>query len=317
MKDITRRSFVTKSMVAGALSIAGCNRIPELNSTKPQTIKYRAHPLDGIEREKITISDIKVTLLSYETPADKQWIPSWIPPDYLWWKTDSIFVEVFTDQGITGIGGSSRYGGGGGSGIEKTKKHIDEQIKPAVVGKNPWDMELFAYKGENMLRRSAWAGVVAALWDIIGKASGNPVYKLLATDNEPLKKIPCYASAGEVFEDSVWPDDLIAEALRHKEKGYHGFKFRTGIYWPYSKMTVSKFVAYLEKLRKAVGPEFGLILEGNGLFTLQQSLEIAPALDELKFLWFEKPMTEEGPDAIDNYLKVRETLKTVKVSGLE
>lgn len=313
MKEISRRSFIGKSTAAAAFSMVNFNfnRDNSLNSNKIST--SRMHPLDGIPKEKLHITDVKVTLLSYETPKKWQWIPSWMPPDYLWWKTDSIFVEVLTNEGITGIGGSSRYGGG----IEETKNHIDKVIKPAVTGKNPWDMEFYAYKGDNMLRRSAWAGVIAALWDIIGKATVNPVYRLLATDNKPVTRIPCYASAGEVFENSVWPDDLISEAIRHKEKGYLGFKFRTGIFWPASKMTVNKFISYLEKLRKAVGPDFGLILEGNGLFTLQQSLELAPALDELKFSWFEKPMTEEGDDAIDNYLKVREALKSVKVSGLE
>jgi len=313
MKVISRRSFIGTSIAAATFTMISCNEKKVAVPSDEIKTSQRIHPLDGIPKQKITIRDVKVTLLSCETPRDRQWIPSWIPPDYLWWKTDSIFVEVLTDQGITGIGGSSRYGGG----IEETKKHIEERIKPAVIGKNPWDMEFFAYKGENMLRRSAWAGVVAALWDIIGKATVKPVYSLLATDNEPVKRIPCYASCGEVYENSVWPDDLISEALRHKEKGYLGFKFRTGIYWPYSKMTVDKFAGYLEKLRNAVGPDFGLILEGNGLFSLQQSLEIAPVLDELKFLWFEKPMTEDGADATDNYLKVREALKSVKVSGLE
>ena len=312
MMNISRRLFIG-STAAAALSLTACrgrsgNALPEEN--QPNT---RIHPLDGIRKENIKITDVKVTLLSYETPREKQWIPSWIPPDYLWWKTDTILVEVFTDQGIRGIGSSSRYGGG----IEETKKHIDSVIKPAVLDKNPWDMEFFAYKGENMLRRAAWSGVISAMWDIIGKACNKPLYRILATEEKPVTRIPCYASAGEVFDNSVWPDDLIKEALQHLEKGYLGFKFRTGIYWQKSGMTVRKFVTWLEQLRKSVGDDFGLILEGNGLFTLEQSLELAPALDELRFLWFEKPMSEEGNDAIDNYIKVRERLKTTKVSGLE
>lgn len=312
MKNISRRLFVG-STAAAAFSLAACrsrsgDALPE--ELEPKT---RIHPLDGIEKENIRITDVKVTLLSFETPREKQWIPSWIPPDYLWWKTDTILVEVFTDRGIKGIGSSSRYGGG----IEETRRHIDTVIKPAIMGKNPWDMEFFSYKGENMLRRSAWSGVISALWDIIGKACDKPLYRILATDDEPVTRIPCYASAGEVFENSVWPDDLIKEALQHRERGYLGFKFRTGIYWKTSGMTVTKFIKTLEQLRKSVGDDFGLILEGNGLFTLEQSLEIAPALDELRFLWFEKPMSEEGEDALDNYIKVREILKTAKISGLE
>ena len=313
MKSITRRAFLGNSLAAGSLLTGALNPFTSTGSLSDNPGGYRAHPLDGIPRENIKITDIKVTLLSYETPVDKQWIPSWEPPVYVWWKTDSILVEVMTDKGIKGIGGSSRYGGG----IEETKKYIDEFIRPLAVGKNPWDMEFFAYTGRDTLRRAAWAGVTAALWDIIGKACNKPVYSLLATDNIPIKHIPCYASCGEVYPDTVWPDDLISEGLRYKEKGYLAFKFRTGIYWKTSKMTVGKFIGYMEKLRNAVGTDFGLILEANGLFTLEQALEIAPALEELKFTWFEKPLSEEGPDAVDNYLKIKSSLKTVKVAGLE
>lgn len=313
MKNITRRTFLGNSLAIGTIVKGVSGPFSHLGSDNKNPVGYRSHPLDGIQREKIKISDIKVTLLSYETPADKQWIPSWEPPIYVWWKTDSILVEVLTDKGITGIGGSSRYGGG----IDETKKNIEDFIKPFLVGKNPWDLEFLAYTGRDLLRRASWAGVTAALWDIIGKASNKPVYSLLATDNVPITKVPCYASCGEVYSDSNWPDDLINEALRYKEKGYLAFKFRTGVYWKTSNMTVGKFVGYMEKLRDSVGPDFGLILEANGLFNLQQALEIAPALEELKFTWFEKPLTEEGADAADNYLKIKELLPTVKVAGLE
>ena len=290
--------------------MGGCNT-PRMDTM--ETNGYRAHPLDGIQRENIIISDVRVTLLSYETPLEKQWIPSWEPPVYVWWKTDSILVEVFTQQGIIGIGGASRYGGD----IEKVKKYIEENINPLILGKNPFDMELLAYTGPDSLRRAAWAGIVAAFWDIIGKARNMPVYTLLATDNVPQTRIPVYASSGEVYADSIWPDDLIKEALTHKENGYKAFKFRPGIYWKHSGMTVAKFISYLEKLRLAVGNEFDLIFEANGLLTLEQALEIAPALEDLNFLWLEKPMPETGEDAVDNYLKINEALPTVMVSGLE
>lgn len=313
MSKISRRTFLGSVSAFNALTLTalqGCNtaKTNNLHLNSP-----RAHPLDCLPREKITISEVKVTLLSYETPKDKQWIPSWEPPIYVWWKTDSILVEVYTKEGIIGIGGASRYGGD----IEETKKHIEEIIKPTILGRNPFDMELFAYTGSIPLRRAAWAGVVAAFWDIIGKATNMPVYKLLATDNEPQTYVPAYASSGEVYAGSVWPDDLIKEALVHKEKGYKAFKFRPGIYWKTNDMTVDKFSTYLEKLRSAVGPDFDLIFEANGLLTLDQALELAPALEELKFLWLEKPMSEIGEDAVDNYLKIKEALPNVKVSGLE
>jgi L-alanine-DL-glutamate epimerase-like enolase superfamily enzyme len=104
----------------------------------PETDQRRAgstrglHPLDGISRENITICDVKVTPMSYELPRDKQWITgTWVA-----WKTDAVLVQVFTDQGIVGIGESSPYGG-----PQDIKKFIEEFVRPAIMGKNAFDVE--------------------------------------------------------------------------------------------------------------------------------------------------------------------------------
>jgi len=52
-------------------------------------------------------------------------------------------------------------------------------------------------------------------------------------------------------------------------------------------------------------------------FTLDQCLQLAPVLEELKFVWFEEPVPRFAPGAIDAYRKVRQAMKTVKVSGGE
>jgi len=314
MKKINRRNFLGSAAAMGGTvtlwPLGGCRSNRPGKSIQEQT---RPHPLAGVSRENIRISDVRVTLLSYETPPEERWIPSWVPPVYEWWKNDSILVEVFTDQGITGIGGASMYG----SRVEDTKRYIEDVIQPSILGQNPFDMELLAYCGPDNRRRASWAGVVAAFWDIIGKATGQPVYRMLATGNEPQTRIPVYASLGEVYPDSVWPRDLIEEALRHKEKGFKGFKFRPGWYWPSVNMTVEKFSGYLEKLREAVGPDFNLIFEANGILSLEQALKLAPVLEELKFLWIEAPMRNVGDDAMDNFLTLQQALPNVMVSGLE
>lgn len=314
MKKITRRNFLgSAAALGGMISMCPLGACKPYRPGRPIQQQSRPHPLAGVTRENIRVSDVRVTLLSYETPPEKRWIPSWEPPVYEWWKTDSILVEIFTDRGITGIGGASRYG----SDIEDTKRYIEEVIEPSILGQNPFDMELLAYDGPDTRRRVPWAGVAAAFWDIIGKATGQPVYRMLATENEPRPRIPVYASSGEVYPGSVWPGDLIEEALRHKEKGFKAFKFRPGWYWPSVNMTVEKFAVYLKELREAVGPDFNLIFEANGLLSLEQALELAPVLEELKFLWIEKPLREEGGEAMDKYLRIQEALPNVMVSGLE
>ena len=130
-------------------------------------------------------------------------------------KTGAI-TRIFTDWGIVGIGEGSPY-----EDPAHIKRYTEETIKPLLVGKNPFDVEFLTNRGNDSRRsRAPWAGIDNACWDIIGKAKNLPVYQLLATANEPVKKIKIYASAGVEHE---WYNDgeqfLIEEALRYKEAG--------------------------------------------------------------------------------------------------
>ena len=73
----------------------------------------------------------------------------------------------------------------------------------------------------------------------------------------------------------------------------------------------------LRKLRQAVGPEFHLIQEANMRLSLEECLELAPVLEELRFHWFEEPVRVSTPEAIDNHLKIRSLMPHVMVSGGE
>jgi L-alanine-DL-glutamate epimerase-like enolase superfamily enzyme len=302
MTNNSRRSFLGLAAALPALAASGTKR-------QRAGSEGRSHPLDGIKRENITIRDVKVTLMSYELPRDKQWLTATVVA----WKTDAVLVQVFTDQGIVGIGESSPYGG-----PQEIKKFIEEFVRPVVIGKNPFDVEYLACGwGGLHPNYGAWAGVDAALWDVIGKAKNLPVYKLLATDNEPNPHIRMYASGGVEYAWYKRPEDLIDEAVRHKEEGYTAFKFRLGSEWKNSGMTMKKYVPYLYKLREAVGPKFDLMQEANMRLTLEQALELCPVLEELKFLWFEEPIIASREGAIDGYIRIKGALPTVMVSGGE
>ncbi len=302
MSNHSRRSFFGLAAALPALAAS------ETNPQRTGSAR-RLHPLDGIKRENITIRDVKVTLMSYELPRNKQWITATVVA----WKTDAVLVQVFTDQGIVGIGESSPYGG-----PQELKKFIEDFVRPAIMGKNPFDVEHLACGwGGRHPNYAAWAGVDAALWDIIGKAKNLPVYKLLATDNEPNPHIRMYASGGVEYAWYKRPEDLIDEAVRHKEEGYTAFKFRVGTEWKNSGMTVKKYVPYLYKLREAVGPKFDLMQESNMRLTLDEALELCPVLEELKFLWFEEPINAWQDGSIDGYIRIRQALRSVMVSGGE
>ncbi len=130
-----------------------------------------SHLLEGVSRENIAITDVKVTPLTYK-PADSSYIHECGP--IVITKYDISIVEVFTDQGIVGIGPGPN------------QRHQDYSH---VIGKNPFDVELLGLPG----------GLDVACWDIIGKVKDVPVYQLLATDNEPTPDVHVYASGGVLW----------------------------------------------------------------------------------------------------------------------
>lgn len=313
MSNTTRRKFLkSAAAVAGLSALAGLTGCISNGTNKSDVSEIMIHPLNGIKRENIKITDIKVTLLSYPLKPEELWTDG--DANYIIWQTTSVITEVFTDAGIVGIGGSSRY-----RGPEEMKEYTEKVIKPFLVGKNPFDVEILTGGVVGEGARSAWAGVDVALWDIIGKAKELPLYKILAADTEPQTHLRMYASGGEFtwrkdsqFTD-IGPESHIRQALQHKKDGYTAFKFRMGGGFGQLGITMKDYIPHLYELRKAVGPDFDLIQEANTRWTVEQCLKICPVLEELKFLWFEEPTKR----VIDDYLKIKQALPTVKISGGE
>ena len=302
---VSRRTILTT--FAGAASAAAQTSATKRAAALPAT---RISPLDGVAREKIKITNIEVISLAYRLKPDEEW------PDgdnnMIIWKTESVIVRLSTDAGLTGIGGCSRY-----NGPAEMKQYAETVVKPLLLGKNPFDVETLAAGLCGPRARGVWAGIDTAMWDIIGKAKGVPLYRLLAIDTKPETHIRVYASGGEF----TWrkgsrfpgPDDLIKQALRHKEAGYTAFKFRPGGGFGKLGITIRDFTPYHYQLRKAVGPDFNLIQEANTRWSVAQCLEIAPVLEELKFTWFEEPTRK----VVEDYLTIKKALPTVKISGGE
>lgn len=274
----------------------------------------RNHPLDGFDRVPLKITDIDVLPLSYVDPEGDLWHSG----GYQVWKTDGAITRVFTDQGIVGIGEGTPYEDPG-----KIKAYTEQVIRPQLLGQNPFDVEVLSNRGnESRAARAPWAGIDTACWDVIGKALNKPVYELLATDGEPVRQIPIYASGGnyhEWYRDDA-ADVLIAEALQYKEQGYDAFKFRPGTDWARSGMTFDKYVPVLEQLRAAVGPDFKLMHEGVGesLGSLEAVItDLAPVLEDLSFWWFEEAFGGTSYEHIDLFERLKESMATVRVSGGE
>ena len=171
----------------------------------------RNHPLDGFQRQPLTIRDIRVIPLSYVHPEENLWRSS----TYQVWKTDAAITEIITEEGLTGIGEGTPY-----EGPTYIKKFTEDVIKPLAIGKNPFDVELLTNRGtDSRKNRAPWAGVDAACWDLIGKSLNKPVYELLSgrvwiphdLDHEPL---PLWCS-NESYPLRLGQEYLSLLALSH------------------------------------------------------------------------------------------------------
>lgn len=272
--------------------------------------EQRDYPAQNLQREDITITDIKVTPLSYQHDGEYLWRCGGL---YVW-KSDAALVEIFTNVGIVGIAEGSPY-----RGPDKLKDYTDRYITPLLKGQNVFDVDFLTNnQGHNHVAEGAWAGVNNALWDVIGKAKGEPVYKLLSSDSNPSNTVKIYASGGVCH---AWYDngeeELIEEALRYKEAGYDTFKFRNGTSWKQSGMTMDQYVKILARLRDAVGPDFKLVLEK---FPWDFELiinELCPVLEDLNFYWYEEPIEWTDPYALQKHIAINEAMPSVMVSGGE
>ena len=270
----------------------------------------RTYPAQTLEPEKVKITDIRVTPLSYTHDGEYLWRCGGL----LVWKADAALVQVYTDQGIVGIAEGSPY-----CGPDKLKEYTDTWITPKLIGKNIFDVDFITNgMGHGRVAVGAWAGVNNALWDAIGKAKGQPVYRLLSNDPNPSNQVHIYASGGVCH---AWYDngeqELIEEALRYQEEGYDTFKFRNGTSWKYSGMTMEKYIPILQRLRQSVGPEFKLVIEKFPWSYDEILNQLCPALEDLKFYWYEEPVDTHTEDALEKHQAINAAMPSVMVSGGE
>jgi D-galactarolactone cycloisomerase len=125
----------------------------------------------------------------------------------------------------------------------------------------------------------ALSGVDLALWDIRGKATGWPLYRLLGGSARPIKAYAGGISLG-------WQDtkSLADEAMSYVKSGYRALKLRVGD-------SPRRDIARVQAVRAAVGDEIEILVDGNTSCTLDDVRRVMPAYEEAGVGWFEEPFS--------------------------
>jgi len=208
-----------------------------------------------------------------------------------------LIVEVFSDDGLVGIGNAALA-------PQVTKQTIDLYLKPLLIGQNPWDTEFlwqhmyrkamaFGRKGIGMAAISA---LDIALWDVLGKSAKQPVYRLLGGRTKP--RIPVYASRLYSVELSA----LAAEAKRYKDEGYKAMKLRFGWGPTDGAEGMQKNLDLVRTVRETVGHSIDVMADAYMGWTLDYAKRMLPLLEPFHLRWLEEPVI---PDDLHGYAELK------------
>ena len=208
-----------------------------------------------------------------------------------------LVVEVFSDDGLVGVGNAALA-------PQLTKQAIDLYLKPLLIGQNPWDIEFlwqhmyrktlaFGRKGIGMVAISA---VDIALWDLLGKAAKQPVFRLLGGRTKP--KIPVYASRLYATELK----ELAAEAKGYKDDGFKAMKLRFGWGPVDGAEGMQRNLDLVRTVRDTVGNDVDVMADAYMGWTLDYAKRMLPLLDPFQLRWLEEPVI---PDDIQGYAELK------------
>ena len=215
---------------------------------------------------------------------------------------EAVLVRLHTDDpDISGWGESAMWGGPHAA----TVAVIEREIAPLIVGEDPrrperiWDKVWRAtwMHGRRGMAIACLSGVDIACWDILGKAAGQPLWRLLGGYGRP---VAAYSSSG-YYRRGETPDDLARRVSQARAAGYRGYKMKIGAVreaehaepgpW---RVSFEEDLARIRAAREAIGPDRDLMVDANAALSPRAAMRYAEALERLEARWFEEPVPPEN-----------------------
>ena len=225
-------------------------------------------------------------------------------------RVGELIVEVETDDGHVGLGNVGAARG-------NVLYMIEQHLKPILIGESPFDVELL---WERMYRQTvkfgrkgaaveAISGVDLALWDIMGKATGQPVYNLLG--GRTRDRIRLYASRLYPSENF---DQVAQEAASYVGQGFTAMKLRFGHGPRSGNAGMRRNLDLLGAVRAAIGPDIDLAADVHMGWDVPYSIRMIRQIEDAghDLAWVEEPVM---PDDIDGYAAIAAAVDTPIAGG--
>ena len=211
----------------------------------------------------------------------------------------SPLVKITTDTGLVGIGECHHDESGHGA-----KDVILNVCKPILMGKDPLDLEYLIFKmstrtsyygGNHGIATHAITGVEFAMWDLIGKITGQPVHRILGGGSH-VSEVRAYASSGP--RNMLSKDSCIEFSERMKGQGWTACKSNIlrDQRWNrlnnrrLSNQEVDRNAVGYSNLRDALGDEFDIAVHCHWEFDFDSALRLARAVEPIRPIWMEDPL---------------------------
>jgi L-alanine-DL-glutamate epimerase-like enolase superfamily enzyme len=215
------------------------------------------------------IADVRAISLAIPMHADEKHSP--------WWGRHQrqVVIQVHTDEGLVGLGEAFALGG-----QAPVCRVVEDTLKPMLVGQDPTRVEYladlmqrgtggFARRGLGMF---AISGVEIALWDLLGKARGLPLYEVFGGLARP--RLRAYASLLRYGS----PADVATACQQRAAAGFSAIKLH------------QIDVPSVKAAREAVGPDVEIMLDTNCPWTPAEALQMARAFEPYNLAWLEEPI---------------------------
>jgi galactonate dehydratase len=233
---------------------------------------------------------------------------------------NSVVVELHTDEGLVGFGATV---------LKRRSKTVQtniEELSHYLVGQDPLRIE---DHNEKMYRDSFWVGgplhstaisaIDAALWDLLGKSLGVPVWRLLGGPAREQIPVYCHCPAGDS------PETFAANLQRCRSWGFRAAKTTLPVFYGqpsgtpshagysgspgaihrslretewFTTSTFDRIAEFFAAGREAVGPDFEIAVDCHGRLNVAGATQLCEALAPYKLLFIEEPTPPEDPSAL-------------------
>lgn len=224
-------------------------------------------------------------------------------------QRSATLVEITTDQGIIGWGEAFTQG------LEPPEiaaSAITHAFAPILAGQNPLDTERLWFAMYNRSRdfgrkgsvMAAISAIDMALWDIAGKAYGQPIYQLMGGAFR--QQVEPYATGFYRLQGQGEADRLAEEALRHQANGFNAMKIKLGF-------GIDDDIAVMHAIRNALcAHKIELMVDTNHAYGRAEARKLGHAMAEMDLRWYEEPL---APEDLTGYAELRNHLPMAIAGG--